>query len=109
MSLELVIYAGAEGAYGHADGPVQRATFDSPRAICGDTEGNTYVLDGDAQYVRHIGSRGEVRTLSLSATRDGTRIEVKSLRAIVSELSRAQARTNWSSTRTVDCGEVRCA
>jgi hypothetical protein len=82
VSAELVIYAGVEGTYGHGDGPVQRATFACPRAICGDAEGDMYVLDGDAQYVRHIGSGGEVRTLSLSATKDGTRIEVKSLRAI---------------------------
>jgi hypothetical protein len=50
--------------------------------MCGDAEGNIYVLDGDAEYVRHINSRGEVRTLALCTSKDRTRTEVRVLRAI---------------------------
>lgn len=82
MSAQLEIYAGAKGVHGHGDGPVQRASFAFPRAMCGDARGNIYVLDGDVEYVRHISSYGEVRTLALWTGKDRTETQVRVLRAI---------------------------
>ena len=63
------VLAGAVGQPGAADGDLQSARFNQPRALALDPAGNLYVAD--ATTIRRIGVDGQVRTVAGSAGQIG--------------------------------------
>jgi len=52
------------GDFGHADGPVQAASFDTPTAVAVDFSGNVYVADTANARIRKISAGGLVSTFA---------------------------------------------
>ena len=65
-------FAGAPGTTGSSDGSGPAASFDVPRGVAVDTEGNVYVADTFNSTIRKITSEGPVSTFAGTATATGT-------------------------------------
>jgi sugar lactone lactonase YvrE len=59
-----VIFAGAMGVSGNADGQGSAARFNKPYSICADRRGNILVIDLGNALVRRVDENGNVRTVA---------------------------------------------
>jgi len=60
-------FAGLQGETGATDGPSGMARFNTPRALCFDSQGNLWVADSQNHTIRRIGTDGLVSTVAGTA------------------------------------------